>query len=278
MKYRCDYVLFAKNEGNICAMKQDDKLSGLERRERILEYLKREKKASPQVLSELFSVSEMTIRRDFHLFEEQGLVVVHYGGAHLLEEKQTFPSFSNRYNQLYQNKLSIAKRSATTVKEGDILFMDASTTVAPMTQFIQDVNLTVITNSLPVVESLCGNPNIRLFIAPGTYSEQIAGTLDYSTVEYIRNFHVDKAFIGAIACNPNFGVSCTGEIEGAVKRMMWENAEQSFLLVDHTKFDKKSLLKHNELWDYSYIMTDMELDEEKKEQILQRNKNLILCR
>ena len=274
----CEYVLLRTVERKICSMEQNDKLSGIERRQKILEYLKKEKEASPQTLSDLFEVSEMTIRRDFHLFEQQGLVEIHYGGARLREEKQKFPSFSNRYSQLYQNKLSIARKAASFVKEGDILFLDASTTVAPMTQFFPDVNMTVITNSLPVIENLSTNKKVRLFIAPGTYSEQIAGTLDYSTVEYIRKFHADRAFIGAIACNPNFGVSCTEEIEGTVKRMMWENADQTFLLVDHTKFDKKSLLKHNELEDYSYLLTDLELKEDKKEQVLSKNKNLILCR
>lgn len=54
-----------------------------------------------------FGVSEMTIRRDFHGMEEQGLVTIHYGGASLRNTHSGFPSFSARQEKLYQNKLKL---------------------------------------------------------------------------------------------------------------------------------------------------------------------------
>ena len=55
-------------------------------------------------MAKRFGVSEMTIRRDFHGMEEQGLVTIHYGGASLRNTHSGFPSFSARQEKLYQNK------------------------------------------------------------------------------------------------------------------------------------------------------------------------------
>ena len=58
-------------------------------------------------MAKRFGVSEMTIRRDFHGMEEQGLVTIHYGGASLRNTHSGFPSFSARQEKLYQNKLKL---------------------------------------------------------------------------------------------------------------------------------------------------------------------------
>ena len=55
----------------------------------------------------------------------------------------------------------------------------------------------------------------------------------------ISRFYYDKAFFGASAVDASFGASATREIEAAVKRCVYANAEESYLLADHTKFGKK---------------------------------------
>ncbi|MFR1539735.1 MAG: hypothetical protein ACLTQN_06305 [Blautia massiliensis (ex Durand et al. 2017)] len=55
----------------------------------------------------------------------------------------------------------------------------------------------------------------------------------------MSRFHYDKAFFGASAVDASFGASATREIEAAVKRCVYANAEESYLLADHTKFGKK---------------------------------------
>ena len=78
-------------------------------------------------------------------------------------------SFSLRQEKLYQNKLDIARKIASYIKEGEVLFLDTSTTLLLMLRFLPDMNLTVVTNLFPVMEELYKNPKIQLHMASGIY-------------------------------------------------------------------------------------------------------------
>lgn len=250
--------------------KQEKELSSIKRREQILDILNKDGQATVKALSERFGVSDMTIRRDFHVMEEQGFLNIHYGGASLKKLYPMGQSFSTRQEKLYRNKLDIARKAASYIKEGEVLFLDTSTTLLLMLRFLPDLNLTVVTNSFPVMEELYKNPKIQLHMAPGIYQEEYAGPLDYSTAEYVSRFHYDKAFFGASAVDASFGASATREIEAAVKRCVYANAEESYLLADHTKFGKKNLIKYNDVSDYRMIFTDDELVPEHRNQVIRQ--------
>ena len=136
-----------------------------------------------------------------------------------------------------------------------------------MLRFLPEVNLTIITNSLPVVEETYRNSRIRLHIAPGYYEEQYGGPLDYSTAEYVSRFHYNKAFFGTAAIDAGFGVSAPWEMEAAVKKCVYANADESYLLTDHTKFGRRNLIKYNDVSAYKQIITDEELDPEEQNRI-----------
>lgn len=255
----------------------EEKINGLKRRQEILQRLEEQGEVSVQILAEEFGVSTMTIRRDLHFFAGQGIVETHYGGAHLSQRQPVIPGFSSRNEQLLRYKMDIGKKAASFLKEGDTIFMDSSTTVIQIIRYFPDIHATVITNSIKVVQQLCTNRKIKLLVAPGIYQEQIGGCMDYSTVEFLKNYHADKAFIGTGAVCPDFGLSSPNELDGVLKRTFWQQADISFLMADHTKFFRKSLVKYNDLKDFDYILTDSCLDEERKSRILQQNTGLILC-
>lgn len=258
-------------------MGHSDKLEGIDRRKKILEYLETHKKATPKEMASQFLVSEMTIRRDFHYLEEIGVADIHYGGATLRNEKLLLPSFSKRDTKDNLCKTAIGRMAASYVKEWDTIFLDVSSTVFQILRFLPDIHLKIITNSMPIIERLHLNPKVTLFVAPGVYNTDMAGTADLSTLNYIKKFHADKAFIGAMACNLNFGVSSSNEVESAIKYQMWKNSDCSFLMVDHTKFLSSGPVFQNELSDFSYILTDSDIDEELTIKIKRKNEQLIIC-
>lgn len=252
-------------------------LSAVGRRSRMQEMLQEHGQITVKEMSVKFGVSEMTIRRDLHRMEEQGVVTVHYGGATLRNAHSLVQDFAVRQDKLYQNKLCIARMAAGYVKEGDILFLDTSTTVLLMMRFLPDVHLTIVTNSLPVMEEAYKNHKIRLYMAPGIYQEKYGGSMDFTTAEYVSSFHYDKAFLGAAAVDAQFGASSEQEIEGAVKKHICKNAEETYLLADHTKFGQKNLIRYLAVEEYRCIFTDDEIDDEQKKQIAMQGGNLIVC-
>ena len=90
-------------------MEYKKELSGVKRREQIIDNLREHGEVTVKILSNQFGVSEMTIRRDLHLLEEQGYATIHYGGAALLDRQNIgCQSFSLRKGKESENKRKIA--------------------------------------------------------------------------------------------------------------------------------------------------------------------------
>lgn len=86
-------------------------LSGVKRREQIIDNLREHGEVTVKILSNQFGVSEMTIRRDLHLLEEQGYATIHYGGAALLDRQNIgCQSFSLRRGKNRRIKEELQKR------------------------------------------------------------------------------------------------------------------------------------------------------------------------
>ena len=100
----------------------------LERRNLILEKLQEEKRVVVSELSQLYSVSEETIRRDLDKLEKEGLATKSYGGAVINEDVGIDLPFNVRKNQNVQGKQKMAEIAASMVNDGDHIFLDASTT------------------------------------------------------------------------------------------------------------------------------------------------------
>ena len=106
----------------------------LERRNLILEKLQEEKRVVVSELSQLYSVSEETIRRDLDKLEKEGLATKSYGGAVINEDVGIDLPFNIRKNQNVQGKQKMAEIAASMVNDGDHIFLDASTTAVFVAQ------------------------------------------------------------------------------------------------------------------------------------------------
>ena len=100
----------------------------LERRNLILEKLQTEKRVVVSELSQLYDVSEETIRRDLDKLEKEGFATKSYGGAVINEDVSIDLPFNVRKNQNVVGKQKMAEIAASLVQDGDHLFLDASTT------------------------------------------------------------------------------------------------------------------------------------------------------
>ena len=127
----------------------------LERRNLILEKLQAEKRVVVSELSQLYEVSEETIRRDLDKLEKEGLATKSYGGAVINEDVSIDLPFNIRKNQNVSGKQQMADIAASLVQEGDHIFLDASTTAVFIAKALKEKErLTVITNSMEILLEL----------------------------------------------------------------------------------------------------------------------------
>ena len=127
----------------------------LERRNLILEKLQEEKRVVVSELSQLYNVSEETIRRDLDKLEKEGLATKSYGGAVINEDVGIDLPFNIRKNQNVQGKQKMAEIAASMVNDGDHIFLDASTTAVFVAKALKEKErLTVVTNSMEILLEL----------------------------------------------------------------------------------------------------------------------------
>ena len=129
----------------------------LERRNLILEKLQEEKRVVVSELSQLYSVSEETIRRDLDKLEKEGLATKSYGGAVINEDVGIDLPFNVRKNQNVQGKQKMAEIAASMVNDGDHIFLDASTTAVFVAKALKEKER--LTKELARVNGMLANPN-----------------------------------------------------------------------------------------------------------------------
>lgn len=214
-------------------------------------------------LSAALGVSIETVRRDLEYLEKKGLLKRVYGGAIANGKKGVERGYSSRECLNQEEKISIARRTAELVNDGDAVVIDLGTTALEVARCLQDKkSLTVLTNSLPVGMELVRNKSCRVYMLGGQLR---AG--DYSTSGYLANrglseFRVDKAIISASGISSKNGITDYHVEEADVRRKMIEIAEQVIFVADSSKFGLSAFVQVCELSDVDVCVTDWRVSEE----------------
>lgn len=262
-------MLKYNNKKGVCIM------NITERRMEIHNLLQKSEFVDINELAEKFGVTTMTIRRDLKMLERQGIVSINYGRAYMNKDTVIEPSFSVKIGCHIKQKSRIGKEASEYVEDGDTIIVDCGTTVLQMIKYITNKRITIITNSWPVINYASSNSKIKLIVAPGEYNEISAGAFGNMTIEFIKKFHADKVFIGSHGCSIESGATVPEIIDAEVKRSLLDAGKQKLLLVDSTKFGDIYLMKHAELSDFDYIITNDDLDFNYKEKLRKVCKNVI---
>ena len=229
----------------------------IERRNEILEKLQIEKKVVVSELSQLFHVSEETIRRDLEKLENDGLVIKSYGGAVLNEHSIFELPFNIRKNQRVVEKQKIAQEVVKLVHDGESMMLDASSTAVYVTKALKEKQkLTVITNSVEILVELFDMPEWSVISTGGVSGARSFNLVGPHTDEMLRSYHVEKAVISCKGLSLEAGITDSDEQDVSSKRMMLQAAKERILVADSSKFGKTAFTKVAG-WDYiDKIITD----------------------
>ncbi len=214
-------------------------VSADQRRRQILDLLARDGYESIQALARVMQVSEMTIRRDLNVLESEGLIRRTHGGAVTESIGQVDLDYVARRTQQGAAKRQIGEAAANFVKDGDVIFLDAGTTVLAMTEYLlHRQNLTVVTHSLTVVDRLNGRDGIELFLLGGQVRRDLMSVVGFQTEESLATYALDRAFLGTGGIDPKRGLTHATVEEIPIKKRAARNAREVWVLADRTKFNK----------------------------------------
>lgn len=248
------------------------------RRDLLMQYLKNNKTASMDELCKIFDVSKSTIRRDIDELESQNFLKKVYGGVILVEHDKCVP-LSIRKEMLIEEKDRIGEAAAKIVNDEDIIFIDAGTTTVQMLKYLKHkTNITIITNSILVVNEAIAYGNFNIILTGGNLllsTNSINGPIAVNT---IKNLNCKSAFVSATGVSLKKGLSNSVLLEAEIKRQILKCASNVILLVDHTKFDLVSLVTFSELNNIDTIITDDEPSDEYREYFRKTNIKLIIVK
>jgi DeoR family transcriptional regulator, fructose operon transcriptional repressor len=191
-------------------------------------------------LAKATGASDSTVRRDIDELVAEGKVVALRGGAVRLNQRMTELPTTVKALINKDEKTAIAAAAARQVTDGDTIYIDAGTTALQMIPFLKGLNLQVVTSNTHLL-TLLPDPGIRITVLAGDYLPNTGSIVGSLTEDLLRRMYFDKAFIGASGVSTRSGINTFDVREAMKKQIVHANSDQSFLLVDHTKFGKSSL-------------------------------------
>ncbi len=211
----------------------------LERHEQIMEILKKHKSIRVTKLAQMLYVSQPTIRRDLNILSDQGLVHRTHGGVVLRKMSDAEIPLLFREDQNNAAKKAIAEKAAKLIHDGDVIFLDASSTVSYLIPHLEKFHdLIVVTNS-PKTSIRLGECNIKNYCTGGLLLMQSIAYVGSEAEKFIKGINADMFFFSSRGYTENGMITDSSEREATVKKAMMQNAAKSYYLCDSSKRGKK---------------------------------------
>ncbi|MEG1741342.1 MAG: DeoR/GlpR family DNA-binding transcription regulator [Acetivibrio sp.] len=247
------------------------------RKNKIKDILIERKSITVIELSKTFDVTEETIRRDLKSLEDEGFLTRTYGGAFIQSGVENNVNLELREVAYTKSKDAIAKECRKLIHNGDSIFLDASTTALFVAREICDMRLTVVTNSLLIIDQLSDLDNIRLVCIGGTLSREHKAFQGNSTIQALNSLYLDKTFMSCRSLSMEHGITDSSEGMAMIRQKLLNRSNEIYLIADYSKFDKTSFIHICNFDNLTGIVTDKVLNQEWKSFLLKKNTNFIFC-
>lgn len=212
-----------------------------EREKRILEILLKEKKCTVRDLAMALFISEPSVRRDLQSLEGQHLIKRIHGGAVLEESalsKNKIPFLIREYEQSSAKAL-LARKAVELIGDGDVVFLDASTSCYYMIPYLAaKKGITVVTSGVKALSKLA-EYDIRTVSTGGDLINSCLALVGDEAYRTLESFHADLAFFSCRGVSEEGYLTDISPEENGVRKKMMRHAKRSYLLCATEKFGKR---------------------------------------
>ena len=227
-------------------------------------------------LNGLLKVSEATIRRDLEELDQMGWIRRTHGGAVRVARAEKEPPILQRQDERADEKRRIGQAGAELVQPHQTIFLGSGSTVSMVVPYIQELPLTVITNSLPVMNQLAGRDNIELIVIGGQFRQSELSMVGHVAEQAIREFRADLVLMGMRAIDAGHGFTSDYVAEAMTDRAILQMAPRCAVIADHTKFGRVSTVFLAPVTAVHTIISDRGLQPEIAAELKEKGLELIL--
>lgn len=229
------------------------------RRQEITDILKTKKRMNIKELERVTFSSTSTLRRDLIYLEEHGILKRGHGEVVLNSFNTIELSHNLRESEHRNKKRVIANLAKDFIGPGMCIYLDSSTTVYELCPYICNVdNLIILTNGLNTAQKLAeyANPTMKIFITGGEIKHHSSSVINHDVENTLLNhFRINLAFCSARGMDDQF-VYEVSLSQALSKKSVIDKADETILLIDHSKFYQTGFFKINTLDKYKAIISD----------------------
>lgn len=254
--------------------------STVSRRARILEELESKGQVSVSELSNLFDISEVTIRNDLDHLEKQNMLIRARGGAIKIKFQRMGIdlSISDKQKEFSQEKQLIAREAIKLIEDGDTIVLDSGTTTTEIAKNLEQfANLTIITNALNIASILAEYEGINIFMPGGSLRKKSLSLVGVLADENFEKFYCDKLFLGADGFDTTHGLSTPNSEEAHLNQIMMKIARKVIVVADSRKFDRRRFAFIGPISDVDIVITDSGIREEDKSRLEKNGVQVIVA-
>ena len=235
-----------------------------ERMDEILKILKQNHYVTVDYLVQKIRYSPASIRRDLTLLEKQGLVKRSWGGV-TYKDANVSP-FIFRQHSMKTAKNAIAREAAKLIGNGDVIFLDGSSTTQYMGRYLIDKKgITVITCNM-ILANFLGEHGIQTYCTGGKIVEHpgiLGGEL---ALETLSKFNIDVGFFSSTAFNLKGQILSVSEAGVHNHNCYRKYSKKLVYLCGSDKFETETHFVSMTLGDVDCFISDGKLPEKLREE------------
>jgi len=226
------------------------------RRQQILDIVREVGAVSVDELLQRFDVTPQTIRKDLNRLCEERLLTRTHGGARLASSVENM-SYEARRMLACDQKQAIGRAAADLIPDNASLFVNIGTTTEAVAQaLLHHDQLMVITNNINVASLMRHYAQNKVVIASGEVRSSDGGIIGGAAVDFIKQFKVDFAVIGASAIDADGALLDFDYREVKVSQAILSNARHVILVADATKHERTAPVRIGHISQVHSFVTD----------------------
>jgi len=234
-----------------------------ERRQRILDRILEQDSVSIDDLTEEFGLTKMSVRRDLNALAENGQIARVRGGA----TRPRAPISARRYLDAQQRnaqaKARIARVAAQLLGTAATAFFYSGSTVARVAEALtgeQRDQLTVVTHSVPVINTVTAWNDAHLVAVGGLYLPAYMAFVGPQTIESLRSLSADVAVVGCDGLSLAEGLTTPHQLIAEIGTILIERSRQTIVVADSSKIGRRGFTPIAPATAIDVLVTDAEAD------------------
>lgn len=249
------------------------------RRQNIVRLLKNSGRLTVKEISDAFGTSEITVRRDLDYLESQNMVERSRGSVTLrrglFEDSPAF--FDDKSILFTEEKERIARAAAARIQEGDVVFVNAGTTVLYLPKYITVPNVRLITNNACMATAE-GQQNIELFITGGERYPKTQSLVGDVALYSLSRINATKCILSVNGISAEHGVTSAFYMETSVNYNMLKRCSgERIVIADSSKIGRVFSFVSAGIELVDTLITDAAADRGELEKLEKAGVNVIIA-